>query len=78
MVQYTGHEDTKKSWKKYNKRDRKKSAKEVRFMKRAIYDQQFKLAAVKLAGAGASSVAEIARVGTSASNLRHWINEYDE
>ena len=48
-------------------------------MKRAVYDKQFKLAAVKLAGAGASSVAEVAReLGVSTSSLRRWINEYDE
>ena len=46
-------------------------------MKRAVYDKQFKLAAVKLAGA--SSVAEVAKeLGISASSLRRWINEYDE
>ena len=48
-------------------------------MKRAVYDKQFKLAAVKLAGDGASSVAEVSKeLGISASSLRRWINEYDE
>ena len=30
-------------------------------MKRAVYEKQFKMAAVKLAGAGALSVAEVAK-----------------
>ena len=48
-------------------------------MKRAIYDKQFKLAAVRLSGAGASSVADVAKdLGISTSSLRRWINEYDE
>ena len=48
-------------------------------MKRGVYDKQFKLAAVKLASAGASSVAEVAKeLGISGSSLRRWVNEYDE
>ena len=48
-------------------------------MKRSVYDKQFKMAAVKLAGAGASSVAEVSKeLGISTSSLRRWINEYDE
>lgn len=45
-------------------------------MKRAAYDKQFKMSAVKLAGAGASSIAEVAKeLGISASSLRRWINK---
>jgi hypothetical protein len=44
-------------WREYNKLDRKKSTKGFQFMKRAVCDKQFKLAAVRLTGAGASSVA---------------------
>lgn len=48
-------------------------------MKRSVYDKQFKMAAVKLAGAGASSVAEVSKeLGISTSSLRRWINGYDE
>lgn len=48
-------------------------------MKRAVYDKQFKMAAVKLAGTSASSVSEVAKeLGISHSSLRRWINEYDE
>lgn len=48
-------------------------------MKRAVYDKQFKLSAVKLAGAGAASVAEVAKeLGVSGTSLRRWMNEYDE
>ena len=45
----------------YNKLDTEKSAKGVRFMKMAVYYKQFKLSAVKLACAGASSVASVAK-----------------
>jgi Transposase and inactivated derivatives len=48
------------AWKEYNM-DRKKSAKGVQFMKRAVYNKEFKLSSVKLAGAGAVSVAETAK-----------------
>ena len=48
-------------------------------MKRAVYDKQCKMAAVKLASAGALSVAKVAKeLGISTSSLRRWINEYDE
>ena len=48
-------------------------------MKRAVYDKQFKIAAVKLAVVGVSSVAEVAKgLGISGSSLRRWMNEYDE
>jgi len=48
-------------------------------MKRAVYDKQFKMGAVKLAGDGSTSVGEAAReLGISASSLRRWMNEYDE
>lgn len=48
-------------------------------MKRAVYDKSFKMAAVKLFGASASSVKEVAKeLGISTSSLRRWVNEYDE
>ena len=48
-------------------------------MKRAVYDKQFKMAAVAVAGAELSSVKEVAKeLGISTSSLRRWINEYDE
>lgn len=48
-------------------------------MKRAVYDKQFKMAAVKMAGEVGKSVAETAKeLGISGSSLRRWINEYDE
>jgi len=48
-------------------------------MKRAVYDKQFKMAAIKMAGAELSSVKEVAKeLGISTSSLRRWINEYDE
>ena len=48
-------------------------------MKRAVYDKQFKMAAVKMAGSESPSVKEAAKEpGISTSSLRRWINEYDE
>ena len=48
-------------------------------MKRAIYDKQFKMAAVKLAGTSVSTTNEVAKeLGISTSSLRRWVNEYDE
>ena len=48
-------------------------------MKRAVYDKQFKMSAVKLAQGADKSITEVAKeLGTSGSSLRHWINEYDE
>lgn len=48
-------------------------------MKRAVYDKQFKMATVKMAQSGDTSVLEVAKeLGISASSLRRWINEYDE
>jgi transposase len=48
-------------------------------MKRAIYDKQFKMAAVNMAQAEGKSVMGTAKeLGVSASSLRRWINEYDE
>ena len=48
-------------------------------MKRAVYDKQFKMEAVKMSQAGEKSVYETAReLGISGSSLRRWINEYDE
>lgn len=48
-------------------------------MKRAVYDNQFKMAALKMAQLGDKSVLETAKeLGISASSLRRWVNEYDE
>ena len=48
-------------------------------MKRAVYDKQFKMAAVKLAQTEDKSVLNTAKeLGISSSSLRRWINEYDE
>ncbi len=48
-------------------------------MKRAIYDKQFKMAAVKHAQSVSRPVKEVAReLGVSGTTLRRWINEYDE
>lgn len=48
-------------------------------MKRAVYDKQFKMAAVKMAQEVEKSVSETAKeLGISGSSLRRWINEYDE
>lgn len=48
-------------------------------MKRAVYDKQFKMAAVKMAQEAGQSVSETAKaLGISGSSLRRWINEYDE
>ena len=48
-------------------------------MKRAVYDKQFKMAAIKMAQTEDKSVQDTAKeLGVSASSLRRWINEYDE
>ena len=48
-------------------------------MKRAVYDKQFKMAAVKHAHSTDQSVSEVAKtLGISGSTLRRWINEYDQ
>lgn len=48
-------------------------------MKRAVYDRQFKIAAVKMASEDNVSVKEVAlALNISVSSLRRWINEYDE
>ena len=48
-------------------------------MKRASYDKQFKMAAVKMVAAEDVSVKETAlALNISVSSLRRWINEYDE
>jgi len=48
-------------------------------MKRAIYDKQFKIAAVQMGQASDKSVLEVAKeLGISGSSLPRWINEYDE
>ena len=48
-------------------------------MKRAVYDKQFKMAAVKLAQESDKSVTQTAtELGNSGCSLRRWINEYDE
>ena len=69
-------------WIWYNKLDIKLRANErnmVQFMKRAVYDKQFKMAAVKLAQETDKSVAQtVAELGISGCSLRRWINKYDE
>ena len=48
-------------------------------MKRAVYDKQFKIAAVKHAQSVDQSVNNVANeLGISGTSLRRWINEYDE
>ncbi len=48
-------------------------------MKRAVYDKQFKMAAVKHAQSVNQSVNEAAEeLGISGTTLRRWIDEYDE
>lgn len=48
-------------------------------MKRAVYDKQFKMAAVKMAQTEDKSVFDTAKeLSVSGSSLRRWINEYDE
>ena len=48
-------------------------------MKRAVYDKQFKMAAVKHAQSVSRPVRDVAReLGISGTTLRRWINEYDE
>jgi transposase len=46
-------------------------------MKRAVYDKQFKMAAVKLVQSEDYSV-PANELSISGSSLRRWINEYDE
>ena len=49
------------------------------FIKRAVYDKQFKMAAVKLTQETDKSVAQTAaELGISGCSLRRWINEYGE
>lgn len=48
-------------------------------MKRAVYDKQFKIAAVKLVQDEDYSVAKVANeLSISGSSLRRWINEYNK
>ncbi|MDD5908699.1 MAG: transposase [Clostridiales bacterium] len=48
-------------------------------MKRAVYDKQFKMAAVKHAQSVKPSVSEAAKTsGISVGTLRRWINEYEQ
>lgn len=48
-------------------------------MKRAIYDKQFKIAAVKLVQNEDYSVTKASNeLSISGSSLRRWINEYEE
>lgn len=71
--------DKKDLWSWYNKLDTELRAKGGQFMKRAVYDKQFKMASVKMAQLGDKSVLETAKeLSISASSLRRWINEYDE
>jgi transposase len=49
------------------------------FRRRAIYDKQFKIAAIKLVQSKYYSVAKVANeLNISGSSLRRWFNEYDE
>ncbi len=48
-------------------------------MKRAVYDKQFKMAAVKHGQNAGQSIHDVAQEpGISGITLRRWINEYDE
>lgn len=48
-------------------------------MRRAVYDKQFKMAAVKHAQRVAQPVKDVVReLGISGTTLRRWINEHDE
>lgn len=48
-------------------------------MKRAVYDRQFKMSAVKMAQEAEQSVLAASKaLGISGSSLRRWINEYDK
>ena len=48
-------------------------------MKRAIYDRQFKIAAVKMAQTQDQSIVELAKeLGISGSSIHRWINEYEK
>jgi len=48
-------------------------------MKQAVYDKQFKMAAVKLVQSEDNSVTKVANeLSVSGGSLRRWINEYDE
>ncbi|MEL7607993.1 MAG: transposase [Bacillota bacterium] len=48
-------------------------------MKRAVYDKQFKMAAVKYGQSAGQSINDVAKeLGISDATLRRWINEYDE
>lgn len=48
-------------------------------MKRAVYDKQFKMVAVKHAQSVEPFVSEAAKtLGISGGTLRRWINEYDQ
>ena len=69
-------------WMWYNKLDTKLRANvkggQLK-MKRAVYDKQFKMAAVKHTQSTDQSVSEVAKtLGISGSTLRRWINEYDQ
>ena len=48
-------------------------------MKRAVYDKQFKMAAVQLVQSEDDSVTKVANeLSIIGSSLRRWLNEYDE
>jgi len=48
-------------------------------MRRAVYDKQFKIAAVKYGQIAGQSIHDVAKeLGISGTTLRRWINEYDE
>lgn len=50
-----------------------------KFMKRKVYDKQFKIAAVKVALEKGNTVSQVANeLGINGNVLRRWINEYEE
>jgi transposase len=76
------YEESSFGWTWYNNLDTKLRANEKGgqiVMKRAVYNKQFKMAAVKHAQSVNQSVNDVAKeLGISGTTLRRWINEYDE
>ena len=68
-----------KNWRWYNKLDTKLSEKGGKFMKRKVYDRQFKIAAVKVALEDEVTVSQVANeLGINGNVLRRWISEYEK
>lgn len=68
-------------WIWYNKLDTKLSElmKGGKFMKRKVYDKQFKIAAIKVALEKENTVSQVANeLGVNGNVLRRWINEYEK